>query len=138
MMLGAVVSAHIVGIVVMGLSLGIDGLDGLLTSALGFAAVIVFYALGQWLEVIACELASMQGLGLVLASYAVRVIGIAAGLWGILASETVAPHVVDGWLLASVVGTVVAGVTGVVVVASRPRVPIYDENCSGEHRGEEH
>jgi hypothetical protein len=38
----------------------------------------------------------------------------------------VAPYVSRGWLLLSVAGTVVAWVTGVVLVASRQRVPVYD------------
>ena len=56
----------------------------------------------------------------------VRVIGIAAGLWAILSHPSVAPHIRDGWLVLSVAGTVIAWVTGVVFVASRQRVPVYD------------
>ena len=55
-------------------------------------------------------------------------IGIAAGLWAILSLPAVAPHVVDGWLLLSIAGTVIAWVTGVVLVASRQRVPVYDHD----------
>ncbi len=126
MMLGALVFSHLAGFSVMGLALALDGADALLTAALGFAAVVIFYAVGQALEVVATELEPTQGLGLVLTSYAVRVIGIAAGLWGILSLEQVAPRISDGWLVASVTVTVLAWVTGVVVVASRQRVPIYD------------
>ncbi len=75
---------------------------------------------------VASELEPMQGMALVLVSYAVRVIGIAAGLWFILSHPAVAPLVRDGWLLLSVAGTVLAWVTGVVVVAARQRVPVYD------------
>ena len=75
---------------------------------------------------VASELEPFQGLGLVMVSYAVRVIGIAAGLWFALGHPAVAPHVRDGWLLLSVAATVVAWVTGVVFVASRQRVPVYD------------
>lgn len=126
MMAGGVAAAHAVGLPIVGLAAVLDGADGALTAALGFGAVVLFYAVGQWLEVIASELPAMQGMGLVLTSYAVRVIGIAAGLWGILSFHVVAPHVIDGWLVASVVGTVLAWVSGVVIVASRQRVPIYD------------
>jgi hypothetical protein len=126
MMIGAVALAHAVGLAVMGLSFALDGVDGLLTTALGFAAVVIFYAVGQALEVVATELEPMQGLGLVMVSYAVRVVGIAAGLWGILSLEPVAARIIDGWLVASVTATVMAWVTGVVLVASRQRVPVYD------------
>ncbi|RRD47883.1 hypothetical protein [Tessaracoccus sp. OH4464_COT-324] len=136
MMLGGLIAGHVVGAIV---SLGaylFGGADGLLTALLGFASVVVFYSVGQWLEVIATELEPMQGLGLVLVSYAVRVVGIAAALWALLSLEQVAPHVVDGWLVASVVATVLAWVTGVVVVASRQRVPIYDVEYQARGEGE--
>ena len=126
MMVGALVLSHVVGFSLMGLAFALDGADALLTVALGFAAVGIFYAVGQALEVVATEMEPTQGLGLVLLSYAVRVVGIAAGLWGILSLEQVAPRISDGWLVASVTATVLGWVTGVVVVASRQRVPIYD------------
>lgn len=126
MMIGGVIGGNVVGLTILGLALAIDGPSAALTAALGFAAVLVFYAVGQALEVVAAELEPFQGMALVLVSYAVRVIGIAAGLWAILGLDAVAPHVRDGWLLASVAGTVLAWVAGVVLVASRQRVPVYD------------
>lgn len=126
MMIGGLVAGHVVGLTIIGLALALDGASAALTAALGFAAVVVFYSIGQALEVVASELEPFQGLGLVMVSYAVRVIGIAAGLWGVLNLDAVAPHVRDGWLLLSVAGTVLAWVSGVVVIASRQRVPVYD------------
>ncbi len=126
MMMGGLVFGQVVGLTVIGLGLAIGGGDAALTAALGFASVLIFYSIGQALEVVASELEPMQGLGLVLVSYAVRVIGIAAGLWAILSHPSVAPHIRDGWLVLSVAGTVIAWVTGVVFVASRQRVPVYD------------
>ncbi|GAA4900147.1 hypothetical protein GCM10025789_18130 [Tessaracoccus lubricantis] len=126
MMVGGLVAGHVVGLTVLGLALAIDGPSAALTAALGFAAVVIFYSIGQALEVVASELEPFQGLGLVLVSYAVRVVGIAAGLWGLLGLPAIAPHVSKGWLLLSVAGTVLAWVFGVVFVASRQRVPVYD------------
>ena len=54
------------------------------------------------------------------------VVGIAAGLWAILSLPAMEGRVQDGWLLLSVAGTVIGWVTGVVLVASRQRVPVYD------------
>lgn len=126
MMIGGVVGAHLVGggILVAAAAFGDPG--AVLTVMLGFAAVVIFYSVGQALEVVASEFGDMQGMALVLVSYAVRVVGIAAGLWFILAHPAVAPQVRDGWLLLSVVGTVLAWVSGVVLVASRQRIPVYD------------
>lgn len=126
MMVGGLAGGHAVGLTVIGLALALDGAPGAITAALGFAAVVIFYSVGQAIEVVASELADFQGMALVLVSYAVRVIGIAAGLWFILSHPAVAPLVRDGWLLLSVAGTVLAWVTGVVVVAARQRVPVYD------------
>ncbi|NLE99291.1 MAG: hypothetical protein GX596_15080 [Propionibacterium sp.] len=137
MMQGALLLAHAVGFGIIGLAFALDGVSGLITAALGFAAVIIFYAIGQALEVVATEMDPMQGMGLVLASYGVRVVGIAAGLWAILSLEAVAEHVIDLWLLLSVTATVIAWVTGVVVVASRQRVPVYDEDYVTPGRNEE-
>ncbi|NHB85973.1 hypothetical protein G7085_19385 [Tessaracoccus sp. HDW20] len=59
---------------------------------------MIFYSIGQALEVVASELEPMQGLGLVLVSYAVRVIGIAAGLWALLSLPALAPgSLTGGW-----------------------------------------
>ena len=126
MMLGGLIVGHVVGLTIIGLALALGGGGAALTAALGFAAVVIFYSIGQMLEVVASELEPMQGMGVVLVSYAVRVIGIAAGLWFILSHPAVAPHVSDGWLVLSVAGTVIAWVTGVVFVASRQRVPVFD------------
>lgn len=126
MMFGGLALGHVVGITIIGLGLAIGGVNAALTAALGFAAVVIFYSIGQALEVVASELEPTQGMALVLVSYAVRVIGIAAGLWAILRLPAVAPRVEGGWLLLSIAGTVFAWVTGVVLVASRQRVPVYD------------
>lgn len=127
MMVGGLVFGHAVGLTVIGLAAALGGADAAMTAALGFASVVIFFAIGQWIEVIACELEPTQGMGLALASYVVRVIGLGAGLWFILENPAVAPHVTRGWLLLSVVGTVVAWISGVVWVASRQRVPVYDK-----------
>lgn len=126
MLVGGLALGHGVGIAIIGLGFAIGGVDAALTAALGFAAVVIFYSIGQALEVVASEMEPMQGMALVLISYAVRVIGIAAGLWAILSLPAVAPRVEGGWLVLSVAGTVCGWVTGVVLVASRQRVPVYD------------
>lgn len=126
MMVGGLAAGHAVGLLIIAAAWLLGSPEATFTAALGFASVVIFYSVGQAIEVVASEMEPMQGMGLVLVSYAVRVIGIAAGLWTLLALPQVAPHVVDGWLLLSVVGTVLAWVTGVVVVAARQRVPVYD------------
>lgn len=126
MMVGGLAGGHLAGLLVIGGALGFGGRGAAVTAALGFAAVVIFYSVGQAIEVVAAELPDLQGMGLVLVSYAVRVVGIAAGLWFILDLPAIRPVLREGWLLLSVVATVLAWVTGVVVVASRQRYPVYD------------
>ena len=85
----------------------------------------------QAVEVVACELEPVQGLGLVLVSYAVRVVGVGAGIWFVTSHPQLGPATDRNWLAAAVIATVLAWTTGVVVVASRQRVPIYDIHDQG-------
>ncbi len=127
MMVGGLVLAHATGLGILGLGLALDGAPAGITVALGFAAVVIFFSIGQAIEIIACEMDPVQGMGVALASYAVRVVGIGAGMWFLLGHPAVEPNILPGWLLLSVSGTVIAWIGGVVIVASQQRVPIYDE-----------
>lgn len=126
MMLGGLVLGHVAGVTCFGLALAIDGADGALTVILGFAAVVIFFVIGQFIEIIACEMDPIRGMGLVLVSYALRVAGVTAGLWLVFSMPALEGRILDGWLLLSMTATVFSWVTGVVLVASRQRVPIYD------------
>ncbi len=126
MMVGGLVLAHAVGIGVIGLSLALGGASGVLGAALGFAVVVIFFSIGQAIEIIACELDPVRGMGIVLVSYAVRVIGIGAGMWFLVNHPAVEPHLDRGWLMVGVSATTFAWIAGVLIVASRQRVPIYD------------
>ncbi|MGO1384237.1 MAG: hypothetical protein ACTHWA_00715 [Arachnia sp.] len=127
MMVGGLVLGHAVGLGIFGLALALDGASAAITVALGFAAVVIFFSIGQAIEIVACEMDPVQGMGVALASYGVRVVGIGAGMWFLLRHPAVEPLISPGWLLLAVTGTVIAWVTGVVVVAARQRVPIYDQ-----------
>ena len=125
-MLGGLVAGHAIGLLACGLALTTGTRAALIGAALGFAAAVIFFSVGQAVEVVACELEPVQGLGVVLASYAVRVVGIGAGLWFVTSHPQLGPATDRNWLAGAVIATVLAWTTGVVVVASRQRVPIYD------------
>ena len=131
MMIGGLVTGHTAGIAVCGLALATGSRAALIGAALGFAAVVIFCSVGQAVEVVACELEPIQGLGVVLVSYAVRVVGIGAGIWFVTSHPQIGPATDGNWLAAAVIATVLAWTTGVVVVASRQRVPIYDIHDQG-------
>ena len=126
MMIGGLLTGHAAGIAACGLALVTGSRAALIGAALGFAAVVIFCSVGQAVEVVACELEPIQGLGVVLASYAVRVVGIGAGIWFVTSHPRLGPETDRNWLAIAVIATVLAWTTGVVVVASRQRVPIYD------------
>lgn len=131
MMIGGLATGHTAGIAVCGLALATGSRAALIGAALGFAAVVIFCSVGQAVEVVACELEPIKGLGVVLASYAVRVVGIGAGIWFVTSHPQIGPATDGNWLAAAVIATVLAWTTGVVVVASRQRVPIYDIHDQG-------
>ncbi len=126
MMIGGLALGHIAGLTVLGLALASGSGPALVGAVLGFAAVVIFSAIGQAVEVVACELDPVVGLGVVLASYAIRVTGIGAGIWWITTHPRLGPATDTRWLAAAVITTVLAWTTGVVLVAMRQRVPIYD------------
>lgn len=126
MMRGGAIAGAVVGILVIGLGLVLGGAPAAVTAAIGFVSVFAFYGLGQLLEVKACDLEPMQGMVLVLGSYALRVTGITAALWVVLNLDAIGTSMRDEWLVLSVAGTVLAWTTGVVVIAARQRVPVYD------------
>ena len=126
MMLGGLILGHGVGLGVCGLAVVSGSREAVIGAAIGFAAVVLFFAVGQAIEVVACELPPVQGLGIVLTSYAVRVVGIGAGFWFVTEHPRLGPATDGTWLAVAVIATVLAWTTGVVLVARRQRVPIYD------------
>lgn len=126
MMLGGMVFGHVAGVIVMALGFAVSGFNAFLSAGIAFLAAVVFYTVGQWMEVVATNMEPKQAMKLVLASYVVRVVGITAGLWWALSIPSIGSRVEGGWLVASITATVFAWVAGVVVVASRQQVPVYD------------
>ncbi len=127
MMVGGLVLAHASGLVALGLALALGGASAAVSVALGFAAVVIFFSIGQALEIVACELDPVQGMGVALTSYAVRVVGIGTGMWFLVGHPAVEPVLERGWLMVGVTATTFAWIAGVLLVARRQRVPIYDE-----------
>lgn len=87
---------------------------------------MLFFSIGQAIEIVALELPGFAGLSVVLGSYAVRVIGIGAMLNWILSDST--RSLSSTWLGIGVVATVIGWVSGVVLVAARQRVPVFDHD----------
>lgn len=56
MMLGGLVAGHAAGFAVCGTAIAVGLREALIGAALGFAAVVIFFSVGQAVEVVACEL----------------------------------------------------------------------------------
>lgn len=126
MLLGGLLAAHIAGLTVLGLGLATGGAIGALSVVIGFALVVVFFSLGQAIELVALELRSTLGLIVTLASYGVRVICLGLALRLVIAAG--ADRLSPEWLFAGVVAGVLGWVSGIVIVAARQRVPVFDND----------
>lgn len=126
-LVGGLLACQLVGLAIIGIALGFGDQAALVSSCLGFLVVIVFFGIGQAIEIVACELEPTAGMAVVLASYALRVIGIGAGMVALQQIPAIADLIAPRWLAISVCGCVVAWLGGVIGVAVRQRVPIYDK-----------
>jgi len=102
------------------------GVRGAAEAALAGAVALIFFATGQAVQIISIAMSSTFGLGLTLASYVVRVVGLGlVYLWmqgrpGLLDSA-------GRWsLLAGFLTTTAGWLAGVLVRARRQRVSVFD------------
>lgn len=126
MLLGGLTLAHAAGICAAGLALAVGRSGAVWAVLIGFGLVVAFFTVGQLVELSAVELASVPGLVMTLGSYVVRVLLLGVALNLVLASgrETLSPT----WLFVGVVSSVLGWVIGIVVVAARQRVAVFDHD----------
>lgn len=126
MLVGGLAAGHVgmLCAVAMGSLLGQP--NATLSALIGGALVIVFFSVGQAVELVAVTMASMMGLVATLFSYLVRMIllGVSLSIVLRIGGGRVGPE----WVFCGVVCTVIGWVTGVVVVAARQRVPVFDHD----------
>ncbi|MDO4785237.1 MAG: hypothetical protein Q3997_09170 [Propionibacteriaceae bacterium] len=126
LLVGGLAGGHLGAVVAVALALGLGGRESLVSALIGAAVVIVFFSIGQAIEIVAVTMASMLGLVATLFSYVARVILLGAGLRAVvdLGGDRIDP----AWLFCGVVCCVLAWVSGVVIVAARQRVPVFDHD----------
>lgn len=99
------------------------GAEGLLVVAVGGSITIVFFALGQLVQVAFAESSPMAAMMAALMSYLIRVVGLAVLAWNLKGS--VAPE--NGREFAVVIVAVVAGwLTAEIWGYQRLRIPAFD------------
>lgn len=128
MALGGVVGGLIAAALVVACALTFADHAALVSCLTGIVAVIIFYVIGQLIEIGAHNLRPVPGMSLVLASYVLRVAGITAALWGINTMPWFAARLEQSWLGISVIVTTCGWISGMMVIAMRQRVPIYDSD----------
>lgn len=126
MLKGSMVVAHAALLACIGIGIVVAGPVGGANAAIGGALVIFFYAAGQGVQLLASDLEDRTAMGVLLTSYAVRVVlmGLllaAAMRWDRL-DELFRPAIFFG----SVVAVLVAWLAGMFVTHSRLRIPAVE------------
>lgn len=122
----SLIASQLALVLAAALGLLIAGPLGALNAAVGSAVVIVFFASGQGIQLIAGELGGSNGLLLTLTSYLVRVGLLGLGLWLVGHSDSLSAVLRPDALVLGLVLTLVAWLAGMFVGHARVRKPVYD------------
>ncbi len=124
-------SAALAGLLVGGLSVVtatiVDQRRGLASASAGVVLVLAYFWTGQVVERSAMRLANSQGMVLIMSGYLVRVVLLGFLLSWALSSATPASLVSQLWVGAGAFAAVIGWLSGLIVVHSRMRIPIYDQ-----------
>ena len=126
LLVGGLVGGHLGSVLAVLFALGWGGPKGLVSALIGAGLVIVFFSIGQAIEIVAITMASTLGLVATLFSYVMRVILLGIGLRAVVGIGT--DRIEPAWVFCGVVCCVLTWVSGVVVVAARQRVPVFDHD----------
>lgn len=126
MLLGGLILAHGGGLAALGIALVSVGLSEVVAVLIGFALVVVFFSLGQAVEIVAMVLANTAGLVLTLCCYLLRVVLLGLALGAVIAATD--GKLTASWIFCGVGCSTLGWVTGVVWVAARQRLPVYDHD----------
>lgn len=124
---GGLMGAHAAALIGVGIFLVLDGLAGLLSAALGAAMVVLFYTIGQAVQVWVADAAATTIFRASVASYVVRVAALGALLAVYLRLVTESSRLLGPPLAVTAIATVIGWLTGEILVYSRLRIPNFDE-----------
>lgn len=122
----SLVASQLALLVAAGVGLLMAGPLGAVNAVVGGAAVIVFFATGQGVQLIAAEQTGSNGLLLTLTSYLVRVVLLGLGLWLVGHTPALLEALRPGALAVGLVLTMLAWLGGMVLAHARVRKPVYD------------
>lgn len=124
---GGLMGAHVAALTAVGIFLVRDGLAGVVSSALGAAMVVLFYTIGQAVQVRVADAPATTIFRASLASYIVRVAALGALLAIYLRFAGDTSPLLGLPLAVSAIATVIGWLTGEILVYSRLRIPNFDE-----------
>lgn len=128
---GGLGGAHVSALTCVGIFLVTDGLPGLISAALAAALVILFYTVGQWVQIRVADAPARTIFRASVLSYIVRVTALGGLLFIYLANSGGSIQLLAMPLIVTAIATVVGWLTGEILVFSRLRIPNFDEPTDG-------
>ncbi|HHV21901.1 MAG TPA: hypothetical protein GXZ30_10270 [Propionibacterium sp.] len=124
---GGLMGAHVAALTCVGIFMIRDGLPGLASAGLAAAMVVLFYTVGQWVQVLVADAPAQTVFRASVLSYIARVTALGGLLFVYLGSATGGEGLLALPLIVTAVATVVGWITGEVIVFSKLRIPNFDE-----------
>ncbi len=136
MLRGALVGAHIGLVTAMGLALVGNGGVGAANAAIAGALVIVFFASGQAVQLLATEMADGTGMAMLMTSYLARIVALGAILVLAMSQQARLDAVFDrtNFFLGSMLA-LLGWLGGVLLTHSHQRVFVYDRDADDQFGG---
>lgn len=131
---GGLLGSHMVALICVGVFTVIHRAPGLASAALGAALVVLFYTMGQTVQVRYADAPARTVFRASVASYVVRVSALGALLVLYLNFSDGAARLLPIPLAATAIATVVGWLTGEIITFSKLRIPNFDE--PGDNRAD--
>lgn len=104
----------------------LDQRRGLLSVAGSAGIVLVYFVSGYLIEQLAMALADRQGMAVIMSGYVMRVLVLGLFLHWAMHSEQISSLVLNAWVAAGTVSSVIGWLCGIVLGHSRSRIALYD------------
>ncbi|WP_432557914.1 hypothetical protein [Granulicoccus sp. GXG6511] len=124
---GGLAGAHVAALTCVGIFLVRDGLPGLASAGLAAAMVVLFYTVGQWVQIQVADAPARTVFRASVASYIARVAALGGLLFLYLGNASGESRLLAAPLVITAVATVVGWIAGEVIVFSKLRIPNFDE-----------
>lgn len=128
---GGLAGSHAVALACVGVFLVRDGLPGLASAGLAAAMVVLFYTIGQAVQVRVADSPATAVFRASVGSYIIRVTALAGLLAVYLRFADDSSRLLPVPLAVTAIATVIGWLAGEILVFSRLRIPNFDEPAEG-------